>query len=142
MSRSDATARPAESRSPRATRAHASSSSAGTRSRRRWEELAQGALGQLDGAQRLAAVEREARAAQLRRGAGPRRVEQASNVLGGPEPAQLGERREGPPVIPGREREKSSIDASSTRSASRHRPRQRWTAPYSARQNASMYRLP
>ena len=58
-----------------------------------------------------------------RRRAPPRRAgEQRPRRL--PEPAQLGERREGPPVIPGREREKSSIDASSTRSASRHRPRQ------------------
>ena len=44
----------------------------------------------------------------------------------------------GPPTIAGRDREKSSIDASSTASASCHRPRQRCTAPYSARQKASM----
>ena len=44
----------------------------------------------------------------------------------------------GPPTHAGRERAKSSTDASSIASASLQRPRHRSTAPYSARQNASM----
>ena len=46
-----------------------------------------------------------------------------------------------PPAQAGRERSKSATAAASTSSASAQRPRQRCSAPYSARQKASMYRL-
>ena len=44
----------------------------------------------------------------------------------------------GPPTHAGREREKSSTAASNIASASGQRPRHRSSAPYSARQKASM----
>ena len=102
--------------------------------------LAQQPLDQLDRPARLALVERQAGSAELRRRRRPRPIEQQRRLLRPALPAASAPRAptSGPPTIAGREREKSSTEASSISSASVHRPRQRWTAPYSARQKASM----
>ena len=102
-------------------------------------QLPQHPLAKLHRPTRLAPVQRQAGAAQLRRRRSARLVQQPQHLRRPAlSPSQLGQRHQRPSAHAGREREKSSIEASSSVSASAHRPRHSWTAPYSARQKASM----
>ena len=102
-------------------------------------QLPQQPLEQVHRLPRLPPVQRETGAAEVRVGDAPAWSSSRSASTGRPwRRRSSANATSGPATQAGREREKSSTDASSIVSASPQRPRQRSTAPYSARQNASM----
>jgi hypothetical protein len=109
--RSSSTHAAASSSSPSAIRARASSSSTGARPSLRWAgHPAEQPFEHLNRLRRVAAVEREPGAAELRRDAGARLVEQARRLRGSAlSPPQLGQRH-ARAADPGRPRAREVLD--------------------------------